>query len=350
MKIALITDTHFGARKANTVFHDYFKKFYDNIFFPTIKERNIKNVIHLGDSFDNRKNVDFWALDWAKEVVYDKLEECKTQVYTIVGNHDVYFKNTNDINAIDALLTSYKNVKHYSSATEVDIDGFKTLLLPWICQDNYKESMKTIKNSKSKVAFGHLELNGFALFPGVVQTNAHMGLNPSYFQHFDVVFSGHYHTRSNDGKIFYLGNPYQMYWNDVDDPRGFHIFDTDTFKLEFIQNPYTMFEKVYYDDTDVKLFDASYLKDKIVKVIVRNKSSQFEFDKYVDKINKSGCIDLKIVENFTIDDDDVEFTQEECENTLTLLNKYIDDSEFDLDKSIVKGIMKEVYREACEFE
>ena len=230
MKIALITDTHFGARKANTVFHDYFKKFYDNIFFPTIRERKIKNVIHLGDSFDNRKNVDFWALDWAKEVVYDKLEECKTQVYTIVGNHDVYFKNTNDINAIDALLTSYKNIKHYSSATEVDIDGFKSLLLPWICQDNYKESMKIVKNSKSKVAFGHLELNGFALFPGVVQTNAHMGLNPSYFQHFDVVFSGHYHTRSNDGKIFYLGNPYQMYWNDVDDPRGFHIFDTDTFK------------------------------------------------------------------------------------------------------------------------
>ena len=177
-----------------------------------------------------------------------------------------------------------------------------------------------------------------------------MGLNPSYFQHFDVVFSGHYHTRSNDGKIFYLGNPYQMYWNDADDPRGFHIFDTETFKLEFIQNPYNMFEKVYYDDTDAKLFDARYLKDKIVKIIVRNKSNQFEFDKFVDKINKSGCVDLKIVENFAIDDEDVEFTQEECENTVTLLNKYIDDSDFDLDKSIVKEIMQEVYREACEFE
>ena len=202
MKIALITDTHFGARKANIVFHEYFKKFYDDIFFPTIKERNIKNVIHLGDSFDNRKNVDFWALDWAKEVVYDRLAQYNTKVYTIVGNHDVYFKNTNEINAIDSLLTSYSNIKHYSSATEVDIDGFKTLLMPWICQDNYKESMNTIKNSKLKVAFGHLELNGFSLFPGIVQTNAFMGLNPSYFQHFDVVFSGHYHTRSNDGKIY----------------------------------------------------------------------------------------------------------------------------------------------------
>ena len=350
MKIALLTDTHFGARKANKVFHDYFEKFYDDIFFPTIKERKIKNIIHLGDSFDNRKNVDFWALDWAKKVVYDRLEEYNTQVYTIVGNHDVYYKNTNDVNAVDALLSSYKNIIYYSSPTEVDIDGFQTLLLPWICQDNYEESIQAIKNSKSKILFGHLELNGFALFPGVIQTNAHMGLNPSYFQHFDVVFSGHYHTRSNDGKIFYLGNPYQMYWNDADDPRGFHIFDTETFKLEFIQNPYNMFEKVYYDDTDHKLFDARYLKDKIVKIIVRNKSSQFEFDKFVDKINKSGCVDLKIVENFAIDDEDVEFTQEECENTVTLLNKYIDDSDFDLDKSIVKEIMQEVYREACEFE
>ena len=350
MKIALLTDTHFGARKANKVFHDYFEKFYDDIFFPTIKKRKIKNIIHLGDSFDNRKNVDFWALDWAKKVVYDRLEEYNTQVYTIVGNHDVYYKNTNDVNAFHALLSSYKNIIYYSSPTEVDIDGFQTLLLPWICQDNYEESIQAIKNSKSKILFGHLELNGFALFPGVIQTNAHMGLNPSYFQHFDVVFSGHYHTRSNDGKIFYLGNPYQMYWNDADDPRGFHIFDTETFKLEFIQNPYNMFEKVYYDDTDAKLFDARYLKDKIVKIIVRNKSNQFEFDKFVDKINKSGCVDLKIVENFAIDDEDVEFTQEECENTVTLLNKYIDDSDFDLDKSIVKEIMQEVYREACEFE
>ena len=172
----------------------------------------------------------------------------------------------------------------------------------------------------------------------------------SAFKKLDVVFSGHYHTRSNDGKVFYLGNPYQMYWNDADDKRGFHIFDTETYDLEFIENPYNMFEKVYYEDTNSKLFDARYLKDKIVKVIVRKKSSQFEFDKYLDKINKSGCVDLKVVENFTIDDEGVDFSQDEYENTLTLLNKYIEESDFDLNKEVVKGIMKDVYREACEFE
>ena len=350
MKIALITDTHYGARKSSKLFHDYFEKFYNNIFFPTIKERKIEHAIHLGDSFDNRKTIDFWALNWAKEHVYDKFKELGINVHTIVGNHDVYYKNTNEVNAVDSLLESYDNVVRYSSATEIDIDGFQTLLLPWICQDNYDESMKAIKNTKCKSAFGHLELNGFQLFPGMVQTNAHMNMDVSAFKKLDVVFSGHYHTRSNDGKIFYLGNPYQIFWNDAGDKRGFHIFDTDTYELEFIPNPYTMFEKVYYEDTNYKLYDARHLKDKIVKVIVRKKTSQLEFDKFVDKIDKAGCYDLKVVENFEIDDEEVEFSSEESADTLTLLNKYIEESEFDLDKEVVKNIMKDVYREACEFE
>ena len=350
MKIALITDTHYGARKSSKLFHDYFEKFYNDIFFPTIKERKIEHAIHLGDSFDNRKTIDFWALNWAKEHVYDKFKELGINVHTIVGNHDVYYKNTNEVNAVDSLLESYDNVVRHSSATEIDIDGFQTLLLPWICQDNYDESMKAIKNTKCKSAFGHLELNGFQLFPGMVQTNAHMNMDVSAFKKLDVVFSGHYHTRSNDGKIFYLGNPYQIFWNDAGDKRGFHIFDTDTYELEFIPNPYTMFEKVYYEDTNYKLYDARHLKDKIVKVIVRKKTSQLEFDKFVDKIDKAGCYDLKVVENFEIDDEEVEFSSEESADTLTLLNKYIEESEFDLDKEVVKNIMKDVYREACEFE
>ena len=92
------------------------------------------------------------------------------------------------------------------------------------------------------------------------------------------------------------------------------------------------------------------MKDKIVKLIVRKKSSQLEFDKFIDKINKAGCYDLKVVENFGIDDEEVEFSSDESADTLTLLNKYIEESEFDLDKEVVKNIMKDVYREACEFE
>ena len=37
MKIALLNDTHFGARNDSNIFDEYFYKFYDNIFFPYLK-------------------------------------------------------------------------------------------------------------------------------------------------------------------------------------------------------------------------------------------------------------------------------------------------------------------------
>ena len=347
MKIALVTDTHFGARKNSKLFHEFFKKFYDNVFFPTLKERGITECVHLGDAFDCRKSVDFWSLQWAKENVYDKFRELGIKVHNIVGNHDAYYKNTIGINAVDALLESYDNVVRVSEPKEYKIGGKKILLLPWICEDNEKQTFDLVKKSRSKIMMGHLELNGFEVIPGMRMEH---GLDPAKFKKFETVYSGHYHHKSTRGNITYLGNTYQMFWNDVNDVRGFHIFDTETQELEFIGNPFSIFEKFYYDDTPYQLFDASGLKDKIVKIIVRRKSDQLAFEKFIDKIHKSGASDVKIVENFSVDDDDVDFEDGKCEDTLTFLNKYIDDSDFNLDKDIVKKLMRDVYREACEME
>jgi hypothetical protein len=67
-----------------------------------------------------------------------------------------------------------------------------------------------------------------------------------------------------------LGNPYEMFWNDVNDVnRGFHLFDTETLEHTPINNPYRMHHIVYYNDTDYQLFDARELENKIVKVIVK---------------------------------------------------------------------------------
>ena len=175
------------------------------------------------------------------------------------------------------------------------------------------------------------------------------GMDTSVFDKFDRVYSGHFHTRSTDGKIYYLGNPYEMYWNDVNDTRGFHIFDTDTLELTPINNPYKLFYNVYYDDTNYKLFNTSIYKNKIVKVIVRKKSKIKEFEKFIDKLYASGVQDLKIIENFEIQESE-EFDINEDENTLSILNRYIEESEFDLDKNIIKNIFQDLYREACEVE
>jgi DNA repair exonuclease SbcCD nuclease subunit len=347
MKIGLITDTHYNFRKANKPFHEYFAKFYDEIFFPTLKKNKIKTVIHLGDAFDSRKGVDYWALDWAKENVYDRFQDLGITVYNIVGNHDAYYKNSNEINSIDTLLQQYYNVVRVSKPAEYIIEGMKSVLLPWICTDNEKETFELLEETEAKVVFGHLELNGFTVYPGQYQQE---GLDKKVFQKFDRVYSGHYHTRSDDGKIFYLGNPYQMFWNDVNDKRGFNIFDTDDYKLDYYQNPHTMFERVYYENNNPKDFDASYLTDKMVKIVVRQRDDYKMFDKFVDSIVKVNPLELKIIENVDVYDEDVNCDEIPTEDTLSILDKYVEESEFELDKNTIKKLLREFYKEALEVE
>ena len=110
MKVAIITDQHFGMRKGSQIFHDYMKKFYDEVFFPFLDKNKITTVLDLGDTFDNRKSIDFWSLDWAKNNYYDPLALRGIKIYTVVGNHTAYYKNTLGINAIKLLLQEYENV------------------------------------------------------------------------------------------------------------------------------------------------------------------------------------------------------------------------------------------------
>ena len=344
MKIAIITDTHYGARKGSTHLHNYFQLFYDNIFFPTLEREKIDTVIHMGDIFDSRKSIDYQSLEWAKQVVFEPLRKYK--VYAITGNHDCYYKNTNHVNSPELLLNDYSNISTFSKATEINIDGLDILLLPWINSENYDESLEAIQNSKSKVAMGHLEINGFKATRGHMMED---GMDTDVFSKFNAVYSGHFHTRSTDGKINYLGNPYEMYWNDVNDTRGFHIFDTDTITHAPINNPYKLFYNVYYEDTPYQTFDSTPYENKIVKVIVRKKTNPKQFQKFIDKLYATGIQDLKIIENFELIEGE-DFEMDEDENTLSLLNRYIDESEFDLDKNIIKGIFQDLYRQACEVE
>jgi DNA repair exonuclease SbcCD nuclease subunit len=346
VKVCIISDQHFGARKGSKFLHDYFKKFYNEVFFPYLKENDIKVVIDMGDTFDNRRNIDLWSLEWAKENYYNKLRDLGITVHTIVGNHTAYYKNTNSVNTVNLLLSEYKNVIVYSEATEVKLDKLKVLFVPWINQENDQTTRKLIKKTSCKCVMGHLELNGFRAHRGHVMED---GMGCELFEKFERVYSGHYHTRSDNGKIFYLGNPYEMFWNDVNDTRGFHIFDTDTVEHTPINNPFKLFYNIYYEDTPHQMFDAAEYENKIVKIIVRKKSNIKSFEKFVDKLYSSGIQELKIIENFDIIESE-DFTVEETENTLSILNRYIDESEINLDKFIVKNLFQELYRQACEVE
>ena len=345
MRIGLVTDTHWSARKSSRHLHDYFELFYKNIFFPTLEEHGVEIVIHTGDAFDNRKSIDFWGLDWTRRVVLEPLR--KYEVHMIVGNHDIFLRNSTEINAPELLLKDYPNIKTYSSPTNTKVGGIDMTFIPWICSENYDETLKVIKKSKAKIAMGHLELQGFRVNKHLIMEEH--GMDPNIFAKFQKVFSGHYHTRSDNGRIFYLGNPYEMYWTDVNDTRGFHIFDTETFEHTPINNPYKLFYNIYYDDTPHQMFDVTEYANKIVKVIVRKKSKQKEFDKFIDKLYKVGIQDLKIVENFDIQENE-DFVIDEEENTISILNRYIDESECNFDKNVIKGIFQDLYQQSCEID
>ena len=345
MKIAIITDQHFGARKNSKLFHDYFLKFYNNIFFPTLEKEGITTVIDMGDTFDIRKSIDFSALQWAKDNYFDKLESMGITLHSIVGNHTAYYKNTNDVNAVDLLLREYDNVKTYSEVSSIEIGGCNILLVPWINKENEDKSFGLINKSRASICMGHLELNGFRATPGHMMEH---GMEWSIFKKFDKTYSGHYHCRSNQENIYYLGNPYEMFWNDVNDEnRGFHIFDTETLEHTPVNNPYRLHKIIYYNDQDYQLFDARELENKIVKVVVRNKSDGKKFEKFIDKLYSANVAELKVVENFGLQEAE-EFEAFESEDTLSILNRYVEESEVNLDKSRIQKMIQETYQEACE--
>jgi predicted phosphodiesterase len=342
MLVGIITDTHWSARKSSRLFHDYFELFYKNVFFPTLEQYGITTVIHMGDAFDSRKSIDFWGLDWTRRVVLEPLSSY--DVHMVVGNHDIFLRNSNKINSPELLLKDYKNIKTYSEPTEIKVGDLGVLLLPWINSENSERSLKMIQKTKCKVVMSHLELNGFSPYKGHIMDS---GMDATIFNNFKKVFSGHYHTRSDNGTVYYLGNPYEIYWNDVNDTRGFTIFDTETLEHFPVNNPYRMFHNIYYEDTPHQTFDIREYENKIIRVIVRKKSNQKHFEKFIDKLYTANVAELKIVENFQVQDIE-EFEAFESEDTFSILQRYVNESECDLNKNTITNILEEVYKEALE--
>jgi len=348
MKVAIITDQHFGARNDSTQCLDYYEQFYKNVFFPKLKEQGITTILILGDTFDRRKYINFNSLARAKKMFFDVAYENDMMITMIAGNHDTYYKNTNDVNSPELTLAEYINIVIVTRPETVPIHGIPVCFLPWICADNYQDSMNEIKNTKADICMGHLEIAGFAMYRGV---ESHDGLSKDAFNKFDMVFSGHYHHRSDDGHIYYLGNPYELTWQDYNDPRGFHLFDLQTRKLEFIQNPYSLFERYEYDDT-LNEEDPLFVnfKDKYVKVVVVNKTDYHKFDKFITNLYNANPLEVKIIEDFS------EFTEGQVDDTINLedtssvLSNYIDSLETDLDKERIKNFMKSLYTEAINIE
>lgn len=354
-KIALVTDTHAGVRNDNPAFQQYQKRCW-KWFFDYIDQNQIKNVIHLGDIYDRRKYINFMSSKRLREDFLEPLEERGIETHIIQGNHDSYYKDTHEVNALDELVVGrYNHIRTYSVPTLISIDGFSIQLMPWITDSNRKEAAEAITNPKAPVLMGHLEVNGFTMHRGLISDH---GLDRRIFDKFDKVYSGHYHHRSTIGNVSYIGALGEYTWHDYNDPRGFSMFDTETSVLEFIQNPHRMFRIAKYDDVadpeiveKIQKTDFSDYRNTYVKLVVINKSNPYAFDLLFDSLYKAGPLDITVVEDPSVlleneEMDDVN----EAEDTPTILRKYIDGLTLPLDSGRMKKFMMGIYNEALQVE
>jgi DNA repair exonuclease SbcCD nuclease subunit len=303
--------------------------------------------------FDRRKFINFNSLYLSRKYFFEKCERLGIQLHTLIGNHDVAYKNTLEVNSPSLLLNEYNNIEIYEEFDTVEFDGVSIDVVPWICDDNVDDIFNRMKESKAQICFGHFEIAGFEMDRGNV---CESGIDKQSLSKYDVVLTGHFHHKSTDGNITYVGTPYEMTWADWNDPKGFHIFDTETREMNFVKNPFSMFHKITYDDgkttfEDWKEYDFSKLKECYVKVVVLNKQNPFLFDHVIDSLYKAGVSDLSIVEDFT--DVNVDLDQDiidQAEDTITILSKYIDNLTLDVEAEKLKSIMRELYVEALNTE
>lgn len=351
MKIALLGDVHIGARNDSPAFHKFFAKFYNDVFFPYLNQHGIDTILQLGDVFDRRKYVNFNTLQQSREYFFDRLNNYNT--YLLVGNHDTYFKNTNDVNSPSLLLREYKNINIIKGPFETSFSGVPMLMVPWWCEDNNEEVLDALTKTNATHVLGHFEINGFEMYKGTIHQG---GTQKEIFNNFEVVWSGHFHHQSKIGNIHYIGTPYEITWSDYNDQKGFHVFDTTTRELEFIPNPYSIFHKLHYDDMDqdqetVLNVDFNQYHETYVKLIVRNKTNPYLFDVFVDRLEKAGAYNVQVVDDHfhmgEITDEDI---ASEVEDTKSMLSKYVNQIDHVVDKQQLETLMVSLYEEALNVE
>jgi DNA repair exonuclease SbcCD nuclease subunit len=341
MKVALITDTHCGCRNDSSIFNDYFLKFYKEVFFPTIRKENISHVIHLGDVFDRRKYINFSILNsWRKEV-FEELNKFNTTI--LLGNHDLYYRDTTAVNSLQELLFPYENIKIITNPTIQRFDNLSMLLVPWITSEEQSKVEEFIKTAKASVVLGHFDIVGFEMYRGL--PNKEHGFQKEFFERFDLVFSGHYHHKSTARNISYLGTPYEMTWQDYGDDKGFHILDTTKLSVDFVKNPNVIFKKIVYDEQNIPVVDES-ISGCYLKVLVKNKTEQHKFDLFLQDVYSQMPADVTLIEsdiNIETEESDID----EAKDTVTLLVEYIDKLDFeDKIKTGLKEVMQQLYQQS----
>lgn len=335
MIIPILGDTHFGARNANKHYHEYFAKFYKD-FFEFIDKNQIKEFIQLGDLFDVRKHVDTWVLNWCKSTFINACVERNLLCHVIVGNHDIHFRESLEVNTPSLILSEWPDTFNViSSPKEIVVDGKTFLLVPWIAKSNKQQIEEAISKTKAQYLCGHFEFDGFEMHRGSL---AKSHLKHTDFSKFDKIISGHYHTKSEKDNVLYTGTPYETTWIDANDPKGFFVFDTKSEKFEFVKNQHTLHEYVRFPE-------VRSVEGKIVRGMIDDITDRTAIDKWKEELISYAPYEIKFLEK-SVAVAGSSTVETKIKTTEELISDYIDTIETDLDKDLIRQKMMTLYQQA----
>jgi len=333
--ILVLGDQHFGMRRNNLMFHKIMLKECEWFLEKVTKE---DSVVILGDIFDSRSSVDFKILNDAIDFYTNLISKCKN-VYMLVGNHDLYYKENMKENVNFRFLEKIRKIKLIQKLSEVKIEDKKCLFVPWV--DSKKSRDKAISKLKNKydVVFGHFDTCG--IYGGNVEIDT--AFDTKIFDNQDIVLSGHFHKRVDKEKVKYVGSFINQTFNDVGETKGYHIIKEDG--VEFIKNNSPLFEYITIDNTKQFIEDFEENKEKYVSKYKGNIIKIFlnEYNKdnseIIEMIKSIKPLDMSVSFNKTkieLEEEDSDFNGFDGKtNIVNVINEYIDEIEDKIDSDNV---------------
>jgi DNA repair exonuclease SbcCD nuclease subunit len=233
VKRILVTDTHLGYKKANDFYLELTFQLFEDIG-KYAEENDIKDLIHLGDFFDNRKHMSLKTMFYARRIALN-LKKRFRMSYFVLGNHDIFYKDR----YLPHSHAIFQSMSHICVVDEPMEISNTMCLIPWHIEGEFgmfgDMSMGDwLNNTDAKYCAGHWEINGAKMnVSGRPAENCNWSFTD--FQKFEKTFSGHFHTIGEyNHNVTYLGSPFHMDFNDAG-ARGWYVFDDETGDLEFVE-------------------------------------------------------------------------------------------------------------------
>jgi len=314
-RIGIVADLHLGVRNNNRVFATFQRKFILDMldYYHSI---GVKSLIQLGDYVDQRKSISGELIHWLSNTFIPKLAEYGMTYFQLQGNHSQHLLNSNEI-TFDQLLEDLSvahgggNVRAITKPADINVEGLDICCIPWINKSTHDLTVEHIEKSTANICVAHLEVAGVYLLKGSVTKTGHIDSN--CFKKFEQVISGHIHISSTVGNLFFAGSPYSLNWGEWEElaEKGFYTLDVLTEKLTLIPNKpeQSLFTELTYNYKDLaskklgkKWLDVDFLenelnlKDKIIRIIISDRSNAKHYASFVKALRSVQCINYTIID------------------------------------------------------